>query len=739
MDTAEDRISGQDVPVGKKRKERSRSRSAERRRKHSSKRRRGSRSRSRSKGRRDSSKRDSSKRDRKHKDKKRRHKDRSSRKEEDGMMWVEAEPEVPVVPAPHPTASSIPPVSSGVPQEEISEAVTSKEPLSTTAASEGSGPVRDSWMLAVPKRDVTRLSAEHKERLKKMEEEKKRAENVYVPVELNEETRLKTGRAAPKKREGDNGEEPKLMVVGDGGARWRKAAMRNAIEEAKEKGISLTQAVAERLGEDALTSTPHRSQDYYSSASFVKAGNRGGRGSDSRRQERDYGRNRDRRSDRGGDRGGDRRRDYRRRGDGDDRGGRRQDDRRQDRYRPYDDRQGRSSGERPRQSLADLPLPERYRNMDPVAPTPLTDSQQRDTAGSGDSSERREKRTSPSRDARNVPTNGPSGVPSVAPLAQPAIPVNRLRAMAIKAKMKGNMEEYERLQGLMEEAKKGGAPPAAAVEVVSGLDAYGRKIALPSGSGAVAAPTTSKKRLKEQFNDHNERVKYFHDDDKKSLRDLVEEEKMGERDPDSVYAKNIMKNSRYRDANIREDEDFDHELYQSKTSRLSRQEQEERLRQEQIKQHLLHERATKSCNKCLETNNRKGLMISLGDKTYLTLPSRGQLVQGHCLIVPNEHIASVRMADEGAQLEVAQFKKYLQRMFADAGKEPIFIETAMRLKKQRHTFVECIPLPRELAEEAPLFFRKEILESEKKWADNPKLISTTKKGLNGRFATPLSL
>lgn len=320
---------------------------------------------------------------------------------------------------------------------------------------------------------------------------------------------------------------------------------------------------------------------------------------------------------------------------------------------------------------------------------------------------------------------------SSGPPAQPAIPVNRLRAMAIKAKMQGKMDEYERLQRLMEEAKKAGPPPAAAVEVVSGLDAYGRKIALPSGSGVTAAAKTSKKRLKDQFNQDNERVKYFHDDDQKSLRDLVEEERLGERDPDSVYAKNIMKNSRYRDANVREDEDYDHELYQTKTSRLSRQEQEERLRQEQIKQHLLHERATKSCNKCLETNNRKGLMISLGDKTYLTLPSRGQLVPGHCLIVPNEHIASVRMADEGAQLEVAQFKKYLQRMFADSGKEPIFIETAMWLKKQHHTFVECIPLPRELAEEAPLYFRKEILESEKKWADNPKLISTTKKGLNG--------
>jgi hypothetical protein len=46
-------------------------------------------------------------------------------------------------------------------------------------------------------------------------------------------------------------------------------------------------------------------------------------------------------------------------------------------------------------------------------------------------------------------------------------------------------------------------------------------------------------------------------------------------------------------------------------------------------------------------------------------------------------------------------------MYAEEGKDVIFLETATGLAQQRrHCLVECIPLPYDIAKEAPLYFKK---------------------------------
>jgi hypothetical protein len=46
-------------------------------------------------------------------------------------------------------------------------------------------------------------------------------------------------------------------------------------------------------------------------------------------------------------------------------------------------------------------------------------------------------------------------------------------------------------------------------------------------------------------------------------------------------------------------------------------------------------------------------------------------------------------------------------MFDKQEKDVVFLETVMRLAQQRcHCLIECIPLPREIAEEAPLYFKQ---------------------------------
>nr|GEV61397.1 hypothetical protein [Tanacetum cinerariifolium] len=70
---------------------------------------------------------------------------------------------------------------------------------------------------------------------------------------------------------------------------------------------------------------------------------------------------------------------------------------------------------------------------------------------------------------------------------------------------------------------------------------------------------------------------------------------------------------------------------------------------------------------------------------------------------------------------------------AEQEKEVVFLETVMGLAKQsRHCMIECIPLPPEVAKQAPLYFKKAIDEAEEEWSQHnaKKLIDTSEKGLH---------
>lgn len=45
------------------------------------------------------------------------------------------------------------------------------------------------------------------------------------------------------------------------------------------------------------------------------------------------------------------------------------------------------------------------------------------------------------------------------------------------------------------------------------------------------------------------------------------------------------------------------------------------------------------------------------------------------------------------------------RMFAEQDKGVLFYETVLSLKKQRHTFIECVPLPWAQFDDIPGYFR----------------------------------
>lgn len=72
--------------------------------------------------------------------------------------------------------------------------------------------------------------------------------------------------------------------------------------------------------------------------------------------------------------------------------------------------------------------------------------------------------------------------------------------------------------------------------------------------------------------------------------------------------------------------------------------------------------------------------------------------------------------------------KCLMRMFAEEEKGVIFYETVISLKWQKHTFIECVPLPWAQFEEIPGYFKVRALSD---YVSNHLVNSTINlKGIN---------
>lgn len=54
-------------------------------------------------------------------------------------------------------------------------------------------------------------------------------------------------------------------------------------------------------------------------------------------------------------------------------------------------------------------------------------------------------------------------------------------------------------------------------------------------------------------------------------------------------------------------------------------------------------------------------------------------------------------------------------MFYAQGRDVVFIETAMHFKKQYHTFIECVPLPKEFDLDPAIYFKVKKEKKKKSW------------------------
>nr|BAK00912.1 predicted protein [Hordeum vulgare subsp. vulgare] len=196
-----------------------------------------------------------------------------------------------------------------------------------------------------------------------------------------------------------------------------------------------------------------------------------------------------------------------------------------------------------------------------------------------------------------------------------------------------------------------------------------------------------------------------------------------EEDADLHLANKIMHNKQYNMSKSVEDE-YEYGDAPTKKGKRTREAQQDNR---STRRPILTQK--ERCLYCFENPSRpKHLVIAIGNFTYLMLPQFEPLVPGHCVILPLQHESSTRTVDKNVWEEIRNFKKCLLKMFAQQDKDVVFMETVISLvKQQRHCMIECIPVPCEVSNKAPMYFKKAIDEAEEEWSQHEmkKLIPTS--------------
>ncbi|GAB2299091.1 hypothetical protein Dimus_033162 [Dionaea muscipula] len=266
---------------------------------------------------------------------------------------------------------------------------------------------------------------------------------------------------------------------------------------------------------------------------------------------------------------------------------------------------------------------------------------------------------------------------------------NQLAARALQLRMKGRHEEADKLLREAENSK-------------SGQEA-GEKSSRPRAESSSYAMQDTKIRQKRE-----------------------------EDNSDVHLAQIIMKNKTFSISGQADDE-YDYDDDPSKRSRKkgARDEKASLISKQNFSKHIMTQQ--ERCQFCFENPSRpKHLVVAIANFSYLMLPPSQPVVPGHCCILPLQHEAATRSVDDNVWEEIRNFKKCLIMMFSKHEKEVVFLETVVGLAQQRrHCLIECIPLPQEIAKQAPLYFKKAIDEAEEEWSQHnaKKLIDTSQKGL----------
>lgn len=293
--------------------------------------------------------------------------------------------------------------------------------------------------------------------------------------------------------------------------------------------------------------------------------------------------------------------------------------------------------------------------------------------------------------------------------------LNRLRAQMMKAKLKRAPDaaklEVEYNQAVAAFQAKG--PEAVVLNVMENR--------MLAGTRAEAKSVETKRGRERGLVEENQDM---------SIEDMVREERRtrGQNGGEGLrLAERIVKDGKF---------DNDLEYMDENAEKLAKrvQKSELNLKNSAVSEFQKLNKILDHCQLCHHEDKGQGPvapMVSLGTRVFLTLPTEPELSEGGAVIVPIQHRKNLLECDDDEWEEIRNFMKCLTRMYHDQGREVIFYENAAAPHRHMHAAMQAVPIPYDLGDTAPAFFKEAILSADEEWSQHKKVIDTGARARDG--------
>ncbi|NXN17779.1 C19L2 protein, partial [Indicator maculatus] len=179
------------------------------------------------------------------------------------------------------------------------------------------------------------------------------------------------------------------------------------------------------------------------------------------------------------------------------------------------------------------------------------------------------------------------------------------------------------------------------------------------------------------------------------------------------------------------------DMFVSKAAKGARNGEEEEIqRRRAIREHQQLAARMEKCPYCFDSSElSKHLIIAIGTKESnvdVRLPKIKDRIASVKLFIVLHLIflaLPISFTNISRLREKKMFRNALVKMFEAKDLDCVFLETNMSIKKRYHMVYECIPLPKEVGDMAPIYFKKAIMESDEEWSVNKKLIDLSSKDI----------
>jgi len=293
--------------------------------------------------------------------------------------------------------------------------------------------------------------------------------------------------------------------------------------------------------------------------------------------------------------------------------------------------------------------------------------------------------------------------------------LNRMKAQMMKAKLRKTPDaaklEAEYNQAAAAFSLKG--PEAVVLNVMENR--------MMAGARAEAKPVDTKRGRERGLVEQN---------DDMTIEDMVREERRtrGQAGGEGLrLAERIAKDGKFDD---------DLEYMDENAEKLAKrvQKSELNLRNSAVSEFQKINKILDNCQLCHhEDRNLPPVapVISLATRVYMTLPTEPEVSEGGAVIVPIQHRTNLLECDDDEWEEIRNFMKCLTRLYHDQGREVVFYENAAAPQRHMHAAMQAVPIPYELGDTAPAFFKEAMLSADEEWSQHKKIIDTGARARDG--------